>query len=56
MPNLRLPALDPATVAEKRGTGYPEPYRSRIGERAKRIASQLVKEIDALSGALEGDK
>lgn len=27
----------------------------RIGERAKRIASQLVKEIDALSGALEGN-
>lgn len=36
MTNLRLPALDPATVEEKRGTGYPEPYRSRIGERAKR--------------------
>ena len=36
MPNLRLPALDPATVEEKRGTGYPEPYRSSIGDRAKR--------------------
>ena len=33
---LRLPALDPATVAEVRGSGYPEPYRSRMGDRAKR--------------------
>ncbi len=32
---LRLPALDPATVAEARGSGYPEPYRSRMGDRAK---------------------
>ena len=33
---LALPALDPATVAEKRGSGYPEPFRLRIGDRAKR--------------------
>ena len=33
---LRLPALDPAAVAESRGSGYPEPYRSRMGDRAKR--------------------
>jgi len=33
---LALPALDPATVAERRGSGYPEPFRSRMGERAKR--------------------
>jgi uncharacterized cupin superfamily protein len=33
---LRLPALDPATVAESRGSGYPEPYRSRMGDRVKR--------------------
>jgi uncharacterized cupin superfamily protein len=33
---LKLPALDPETVEEKRGSGYPEPYRSRMGERAKR--------------------
>ena len=33
---LRLPALDPATVAEVRGSGYPEPYRSRMGDRSKR--------------------
>jgi uncharacterized cupin superfamily protein len=35
MPRLRLPALDPATVAQKRGSGYPEPYRSRMGDRVK---------------------
>jgi uncharacterized cupin superfamily protein len=33
---LRLPALDPATVAEVRQSGYPEPYRTRMGDRAKR--------------------
>ena len=33
---LTLPALDPATVDEIRGSGYPEPYRSRIGDRAKK--------------------
>ena len=36
MSKLRLPALDPATVEEKRGSGYPEPYRSRMGDRVKR--------------------
>jgi len=36
MTRLRLPALDPATVEEKRGSGYPEPYRSRMGDRGKR--------------------
>ena len=35
MTRLRLPALDPATVAQKRGSGYPEPYRSRMGDRVK---------------------
>jgi uncharacterized cupin superfamily protein len=35
MTRLRLPALDPATVPEKRGSGYPEPYRSRMGDRVK---------------------
>lgn len=33
---VRPPALDPRTVEEKRGCGYPEPYRSRMGDRAKR--------------------
>ena len=33
---LKLPALDPKTVEEKRGSGYPEPFKSRMGDRAKR--------------------
>lgn len=33
---LQLPALDPASVAEVSGSGYPEPFRSRMGERAKK--------------------
>lgn len=36
MSKLRLPALDPAAVPEQRGSGYPEPYRTRMGERVKR--------------------
>jgi uncharacterized cupin superfamily protein len=33
---LELPALDPSTVEERRGSGYPEPFKSRIGDRVKR--------------------
>src|SRR5437588_8596490 len=33
---LKLPALDPSTVGEKRGSGYPEPFKSRMGVRVKR--------------------
>lgn len=33
---LKLPAIDPATVEERRGSGYPEPFKSRMGDRAKR--------------------
>jgi len=33
---LKLPALDPGTVEERRGSGYPEPFKSRMGDRAKR--------------------
>lgn len=36
MPTLRLPAIDPAEVPERRGSSYPEPFRSRMGDRAKR--------------------
>ena len=36
MATLKLPALDPDTVAERRGSGYPEPFRSRMGDRVKR--------------------
>lgn len=31
-----LPALDPEQVPRQRGSGYPEPFRSRMGDRAKR--------------------
>ena len=33
---FKLPAVDPASVPEKRGSGYPEPFRSRVADRAKR--------------------
>ena len=33
---LKLPALDPAAVEETRGSVYPEPFRSRMGDRRKR--------------------
>jgi uncharacterized cupin superfamily protein len=36
MSALKLPALDPNTVEEKRGSGYPEPFKSRMGDRTKR--------------------
>jgi len=36
MASLKLPALDPAAVAEARGTLYPEPFRQRVLDRAKR--------------------
>lgn len=32
---LTLPALDPSTVTEKHGSGYPEPFKSRMGDRLK---------------------
>ena len=33
---LKLPALDPADAPERRGSLYPEPFRSRMGDRVKR--------------------
>jgi uncharacterized cupin superfamily protein len=36
MADLKLPALDPGTVSEVRGSGYPEPFKSRMGDRSKR--------------------
>jgi uncharacterized cupin superfamily protein len=36
MANLKLPALDPGTVSEVRGSGYPEPFKTRMGDRVKR--------------------
>ena len=36
MPALRLPAVDPASVPEKIGSPFPEPFRSRLRARSKR--------------------
>ena len=36
MTPLKLPALDPDAVAEVRASGYPQPFKSRMGDRAKR--------------------
>jgi uncharacterized cupin superfamily protein len=36
MTALRLPALHPDSAPERRGSGYPEPFRSRMGDRVKR--------------------
>jgi len=36
MAELKLPALDPSSVQEVRGSGYPEPFKSRMGARVKR--------------------
>lgn len=36
----KLPALDPQAVAETRGSLYPEPFKSRMGDRAKRRLGQ----------------
>src|SRR6266705_6367142 len=36
MSSLKLPAVDPSTVPEVRRVGYPEPFRSRMGDRVKR--------------------
>jgi uncharacterized cupin superfamily protein len=36
MQKLLLPALDPADVELRRGSSYPEPFRSRMGNRSKR--------------------
>ena len=36
MTEFKLPALNPETVAEGRGSGYPEPFRTRMGDRVKR--------------------
>jgi len=36
MTQLKLPALDPAAAAEVRGSGYPQPFKARMGDRAKK--------------------
>jgi uncharacterized cupin superfamily protein len=40
--SLLLPALDPATVAVRSGSGYPEPFRARVVPRAKRALGDAL--------------
>jgi uncharacterized cupin superfamily protein len=40
--HLDKPALDPATVAPRRGTGYPEPFRAPVMDRSKRALGDAV--------------
>jgi uncharacterized cupin superfamily protein len=38
---LQRPALDPASVPDVRGSGYPEPFRSRMGDRVKKRLGEV---------------
>ncbi len=40
--SLKLPALDPATVAPRSTSGYPEPFRSRVLPREKRALGDTL--------------
>lgn len=40
--NLRKPALDPGTLTPRTGSGYPEPYRSRVLPREKRALGDAL--------------
>ena len=54
---VRLPALDPAAVTPRTGSGYPEPFRSRVVPREKRAlgdATGLTKIGINLSTLLPG--
>ena len=42
MKPLTLPALDPATVTPRAGSGYPEPFRSRVLPREKRALGEAL--------------
>ena len=39
---MKPPALDPATVAVKTGTSYPEPFRGMVGGRRKRTLGDAL--------------
>src|SRR5678815_3259336 len=41
-PNLRSPALDPMTVQGRRGTLYPDPFKSRVAGREKRALGDVL--------------
>src|SRR5512139_624248 len=40
--SLRRPALDPAEVAPRSRSGYPEPFRSRVLPREKRALGEAL--------------
>jgi uncharacterized cupin superfamily protein len=40
--SLKPPALDPASVAPRSSSGYPEPYRSRVLPREKRALGDAL--------------
>src|SRR5215204_2862276 len=40
--SLKLPALDPASVAPRSTSGYPEPFRSRVLPREKRALGDAL--------------
>jgi uncharacterized cupin superfamily protein len=40
--SLEKPALDPMTLAPRTGSGYPEPYRSRVLPREKRALGDAL--------------
>lgn len=39
---LKTPALDPATVSARNGSGYPEPFKSRVLPREKRALGDAL--------------
>ncbi|MBI3452312.1 MAG: cupin domain-containing protein [Rhodospirillales bacterium] len=41
-PVLSLPALDPATVPARTGSGYPEPFRRAVAGRSKQILGDAL--------------
>lgn len=40
--SLRAPANDPSTITPRTGSGYPEPYRSRVLPREKRALGDAL--------------
>jgi uncharacterized cupin superfamily protein len=42
MAALVAPALDPSTVPELRGSSYPEPYASQMGDRVRRKLGEAL--------------
>ena len=42
MPNLKSPALDPATVPAVTGTDYPEPFRAAVVARQRRALGDAL--------------